>query len=256
VLTLHAADLLVTGDRRPSVPGGAVLVDGPRLAAAGPFETLAAAHPAARVRRWPGVLTPGLLHPYGVRLLELAYHPDPREAAELGTEPLSGTALAGLGMTGSRWSAGARRGVQRMLAHGITAVAAPAAGPRRAGTADAVHRVGLTVVAGRAGADPAELPARAHPFDVFDALGLRDPLGACDPLGVRDPQAAQAAQAAQAVPAEAFAGPLPVPLPAAGGTADATFAVFDAADEAELLSRGTVTCVATVLKGRLVHRRR
>jgi hypothetical protein len=37
---------------------------------------------------------------------------------------------------------------------------------------------------------------------------------------------------------------------------DATFAVFDVPDEAALTERGAVSCVATVVGGRLVHRRR
>ncbi|MFK8912255.1 hypothetical protein ACJA3G_35205, partial [Streptomyces sp. YS-3] len=77
MLTIHA----------PS-EGDAVLVEGDRLAAIGPYESLAEACPAARVRRWPGRLSPGLADPSGVELLERAYHPDPREADALGTEPL------------------------------------------------------------------------------------------------------------------------------------------------------------------------
>jgi hypothetical protein len=37
---------------------------------------------------------------------------------------------------------------------------------------------------------------------------------------------------------------------------DATFAVFDVPDEAALTERGAASCVATVVGGRLVHRRR
>ncbi|GAA3298366.1 hypothetical protein GCM10020295_33680 [Streptomyces cinereospinus] len=47
------------------------------------------------------------------------------------------------------------------------------------------------------------------------------------------------------------------PFPPAGGAGlDATFAVFDAPDEDALAERGAGTCVATVLAGRLVYRRR
>lgn len=149
--TLHAADLLITGDGRPPVPQGALLVDGRTVAAVGPYGELAAAHPTARVRRWPGLLTPGLLHPYGPELLEHAYHPDPREADELGTDPLVGEALAALPMTDARWGASARRGVQRMLAHGTVAVGGE---PRRPAVADAVRRAGCTWSRGR----PESLP--------------------------------------------------------------------------------------------------
>ncbi|MFD1659314.1 hypothetical protein ACFSL4_14150 [Streptomyces caeni] len=219
MLTIHAADLLLTGDRRAAVPGGAVLVDGRECAALGPYEELVAAHPAARVRRWPGVLTPGLLNPYGPELLERAYHPDPREAGELGTEPLMGEDLEALqarGMSDARWGASARRGVQRMLAHGTVAVAGALWRPA---VLDAVYRAGLTVKE-RFGA-PAGPPV-------------------LDPLAGRSP-------------AEA----MPVPLPPDGADGwDATFAVFDVPDEAALGKRGAGTCVATVVAGRLVHRRR
>ncbi|MEU5366985.1 hypothetical protein ABZ354_26550 [Streptomyces sp. NPDC005925] len=216
--TLHAADLLLPGDGGPPLPGGAVLVDGRAVAAIGPYEELAAAHPAARVRRWPGVLTPALLNPYGPELLERAYHPDPREADALGTEPLTGDALAALPMTDARWGASARRGVQRMLAHGTVAVAGDL---RRPAVRDAVRRAGLT--AGPRAAQPTGPPA-------------------LDPLAG----------------GRSLSEVVLLPLPPAGAVAarEATFAVFDVPDEAALSARGAGTCVATVLAGRLVHRRR
>ncbi|MFF9088945.1 hypothetical protein ACF1BE_21465 [Streptomyces sp. NPDC014991] len=216
MLTLHTADLLVTGDPRYApVPGGALLADGRTIAAVGPYDEVAAAHPAARVRRWPGLLTPGLLNPYGPELLEGAYHPDPREADALGTEPLTGgTALTALGMTDARWGASARRGVQRMLAHGTVAVAGPL---RRPAVADAVRRAGMT--SRQRTAEPPGPPS-------------------LDPLAGRPL-------------AEAVLTPL---LPYEGRAA--TFAVFDVPDETALAGRGAATCVATVIEGRLLYRRR
>ncbi|MEU3858956.1 hypothetical protein AB0F03_16530 [Streptomyces sp. NPDC028722] len=216
MLTLHTADLLVTGDpHRALLPRGAILADGRTIAAVGPYDELAAAHPAARVRRWPGLITPGLLNPYGPELLERAYHPDPREAGTLGTEPLTGeAALAALGMTDARWGASARRGVQRMLAHGTVAVAGP---PRRPAVADAVRRAGLA--SRERTAEPPGPPS-------LDPLAGR-------PLG------------------EAVLTPL---LPYEGRAA--TFAVFDVPDESALAARGAATCVATVIEGRLLYRRR
>ncbi|MFJ8613051.1 hypothetical protein ACIRH0_38640 [Streptomyces sp. NPDC093675] len=216
MLTIHAAGLLITGDRRPSVPGGAVLVDGRRCAGVGAYEKLAAAHPTARVRRWPGILTPGLLNPYGPELLEAAYHPDPREADELGTEPITGEALAALAVGDTRWGASARRGVQRMLAHGTVAVAGRLSRPA---VVDAVHRAGLRRQ------ERSERPAGPPSLD---------------PLAGRSP-------------AQVWASPLP---PEVVADRDATFAVFDVPDEAALAERGAGTCVATVLAGRLVYRRR
>src|SRR5690606_11202913 len=135
------------------------------------------------------------------------------EAGELGTAPLTGEALAGLGMTEARWGASARRGVQRLLAHGVVAVAGPL---RRPAVVDAVQRAGLGV------RPPAEDPG--------DAAGP-DPLAGRSLARVTAP-------------------------PPAVGEGPATFAVFDVPDEAALTARGAATCVATVLAGRLVHRRR
>ncbi|MFG2649820.1 hypothetical protein [Streptomyces sp. NPDC048436] len=113
--TLHVAE---------GTPEAAVLVDGASVAAVGPYEDLAAADPAARVRRWPGILTPGLLNPYGPELLEATYHPDPREADWLGTEPIGGErAQALFRAKPARLGGSARRGVQRLFAHGTVAVA-------------------------------------------------------------------------------------------------------------------------------------
>src|SRR5690606_39546977 len=121
----------------PAAPAGAVLVAGRAVAAAGPCAGLAGGPPAARARRWPGLPTPGVVDPRGPEVLGHTYPPDPREAGELGTAPLPGEALAGLGMTEARWGASARRGVQRLLAHGVVAVAGPL---RRAAVVDAVRR--------------------------------------------------------------------------------------------------------------------
>ncbi|MEV3966391.1 hypothetical protein AB0M34_36960, partial [Nocardia sp. NPDC050193] len=98
MLTIHA-------DSR----GRALAVRGAWIAGSAPLEDLVAAHPAARVRRWPGILTPGLVNAHGTELLEGAYHPDPREAGELGAEPLTGPALAALAPDDARWGASARR---------------------------------------------------------------------------------------------------------------------------------------------------
>lgn len=212
MLTIHTADLLIPGDGRPSLPGGAVLVEGRQLAAVEVYEGLAAAHPSARVRRWPGVLTPGLVNPYGPELLEQAYHPDPREA--LGNEPISGEALKSLGMTDVRWGASARRGVQRLLAHGVVAVAGDL---RRPAVADAVYRVGMT------SEERFEDPPGPPTLDALIGRSL----------------------------AEAILMPL---MPHMG--MDATFTVFDVPDEAALTKEGAMTCVATVIAGRLLHRRR
>ncbi|MEV7543656.1 hypothetical protein [Streptomyces sp. NPDC089915] len=214
MLTLHTAELLVTGPDAAPLEAGAVLVEGDRIVRTGPYADLAAAAPHARVRRWPGVLTPGLLARGADVLLEGTYYPDdPYEVTELGADPITGAeALEALKLTESRRGNSARRGTQKLLARGVVAVAGRFTVPA---VRTAVVRSGLSVVP----------PA---PYEGAPSL---------DPLTGR------------ANAAEAFHGALE-----AGGAA--RFAVFAVADAAELLERGATTCVATVIGGRLLHRRR
>ncbi|MFF9068065.1 hypothetical protein ACF09E_22195 [Streptomyces sp. NPDC014891] len=177
MLTIHVAE---------ATPETAVLVDGDRIAAVGPFDDLAAVRPEARVRRWPGILTPGLLNPFAPELLEGMYHPDPREAEGFGTEPITGERAQRIfRMDASRRGASARRGVQRLLAHGTVAVAGDL---RDRAAADAVRRAGLAVgrrpekLPGAPSFSPAPLillpgpepggPARFAVFDVQDRAAL------------------------------------------------------------------------------------
>ncbi|MCZ4515349.1 hypothetical protein O3Q52_46010 [Streptomyces sp. ActVer] len=62
MLTIHVADELryAWGDPDP-VKDGAVAVEGDRVAATGSLAGLQERFPGARVRRWPGVLGPGLV---------------------------------------------------------------------------------------------------------------------------------------------------------------------------------------------------
>ncbi|GAA4861300.1 hypothetical protein [Kitasatospora terrestris] len=199
MLTLHRARLVLPDPAAaPSITDGAVLVDGAVVAAVGPYAPVA----GARVREWDGLLVPGLRNPAGHWLLEVAYHPDPRE--ELGAEPLSAD------VPEEQRGPSARRGLQRMLGFGTTAVAGPF---ERAAVRTAVARSGLAALPG----DGRE--------------GGLDPLAGGGRL------------------AELVHRPLAV-----GGPAD--FAVFDAASVAELEERGAGRCLATVLGGRLLYRRR
>ncbi|MYW33985.1 hypothetical protein GT040_33125, partial [Streptomyces sp. SID2119] len=130
MLTIHAAPLVLPVGAAAVAGGsggGAVAVDGDRIAAIGPYEEVVAAHPAARVRRWPGLLTPGLRQDRARELLTRCYHPDPREADELGELPLSGEEFERLAATmdTARRSGSVRRGLQRMLRHGTTHVVGP-----------------------------------------------------------------------------------------------------------------------------------
>ncbi|MFG2664394.1 hypothetical protein ACGFY6_09110 [Streptomyces sp. NPDC048387] len=214
MLTLHTAGLLVTGPDAVPLEGGAVLVEGDRIVRTGPYEELAAAAPHARVRRWPGVLTPGLLARGADVLLEGTYYPDdPYEITELGAAPITGAeALDALKLTDARRGNSARRGTQKLLARGVVAVAGRFTVPA---VRTAVVRSGLAVVP----------PAPCEGVSALDPLTGRDSAG------------------------PAFHGVLEAGAPA-------RFAVFAVADEAELLERGATTCVATVIGGRLLHRRR
>jgi hypothetical protein len=74
VLTIHTADeLRVSRDADP-VKGGAVAVEGDRVAGVGPLDVLLKRFPGARVRSWPGVLGPALVHEGA-----LPQAPSPRE---------------------------------------------------------------------------------------------------------------------------------------------------------------------------------
>ncbi|MET9320983.1 hypothetical protein ABZX75_12475 [Streptomyces sp. NPDC003038] len=223
MLTLHTAELLVPGPQTPPLPGGAVLVEGDRIARVGPYEDLAAAYPHARARRWPGVLTPGLLVRGADALLERTYYPDdPYEITELGADPISGqAALDGLKMTEARWGNSARRGTQKLLARGVVAVTGRFTIPA---VRTAVTRSGLTILPPA----PCEGPPSLDPPPDFVP---GDPLAGRDTAG------------------QAFYGTLEPGAPA-------RFAAFAVADLQALLERGATTCVATVIGGRLLHRRR
>ncbi|MBH1935051.1 hypothetical protein I5Q34_12310 [Streptomyces sp. AV19] len=168
MLTIHAAGLLLTGaGAGAAVPGGAVVVDGSAVAALGPLEEVAAAHPGARVRRWPGLITPGLRQEHGEALLERTYHPDPREYDAVGDRPLTGERLAALEMSESRWAGSVRRGLQQMLRHGTTAVAGEFTDPV---VRTAVARSGLRAVLA-AGVSAAGVPGAEPDLDPFRSGG-------------------------------------------------------------------------------------
>ncbi|MFH9114180.1 imidazolonepropionase-like domain-containing protein [Streptomyces globisporus] len=219
MLTIHAAPLVLPVGAA-AVVDGAVAVDGDRIAAFGPYEEVTAAHPAARIRRWPGLLTPGLRQDRARELLTRCYHPDPREADELGELPLWGEEFERLAATmdTTRRVGSVRRGLQRMLRHGTTHMAGPFGADDQA-LRTAVARSGLVV------------RIAPSPVPVGEGMPDLDPFAAGGDL------------------ARTAHGPLTV-----GGRAD--LAVFDVPDEAALYGDGPRPCVATVLAGRLVHRAR
>ncbi|MDQ0986226.1 hypothetical protein [Streptomyces sp. V2I9] len=229
MLTIHAAPLVLPVGAA-AVVDGAVAVDGDRIAALGPYAEVAAAHPAARVRRWPGLLTPGLRQDRAAELLTRCYHPDPREADELGELPLRGEEFDRIAATmdATRRAGSVRRGLQRMLRHGTTHLAGPLGADDDPALRTAVARSGLV-----------RLPPPPAP--------VREGTGEPPPVGGRVPELDPFAAGGDL--ARTAHGPLRV-----GGRAD--LAVFDVPDEAALYGAGPRPCVATVLAGRLVHRAR
>ena len=128
--------------------GYAVVVRGDRLAAVGPFEEL-----FADVRRTgprPGVGRCADARPLRTGRRRAAgggLPPRPaRGGRTLGSEPVTGEALAALGMTDARWGASARRGLQRLMATGTTALTGPF---HRPAVRTAVERSGLRELAER-----------------------------------------------------------------------------------------------------------
>ncbi|XUZ97597.1 imidazolonepropionase-like domain-containing protein [Streptomyces araujoniae] len=235
MLTIHAAPLVLPVGAA-AVADGAVVVDGDRIAAIGPYEEAAAGYPAARVRRWPGLLTPGLRQDRARALLTRCYHPDPREADELGELPLWGEEFERIAtaMDTARRAGSVRRGLQRMLRHGTTQVVGPF-GAEDPALRTALARSGLTVVV--PGAPAPSGTADPAPSTPGGGLGLPVSGGDLDPFAYGGDLAAT------------VHGPLTV-----GGRAD--LAVFDVPDEEALRTGGAARCVATVLAGRLVHRAR
>ncbi|MET9700808.1 hypothetical protein ABZY31_28390 [Streptomyces sp. NPDC006529] len=216
MLTLHTAGLLVTGPGSAPVPDGAVLVEGDRIAGLGPYEVLAERHPLARARRWPGVLTPGLSVRGAEALLERTYYPD---------DPYETAELGADPVTGA----------EALDALGLSEVRW--GNSARRATQKLLSR-GVVALSGRL-----RVPAVRTAVSRSGLALLPAAPDAADAVPSLDPFAGRAAAA------EAFHGSLE-----RGGPA--RFAVFDAPDPDALLALGATTCVATVIGGRLLHRRR
>ncbi|MFJ7908514.1 imidazolonepropionase-like domain-containing protein [Kitasatospora sp. NPDC096204] len=254
MLTLHRAAFLLPDPADPTAPSiadGAVVVRGELVEAVGPYEELTAAHPGARVRDWgAAVLAPGLRNPYGHWLLERAYHPDPRE--EVGLEPVA-DGLAG-STDETRCGASARRGLQRMLGYGVTAVAGPF---ERASVRTAVARSGVVGLpgSGSAGSGPSGSSGpgptgSSGPGPTGSSGSSGGGVGPLDPLAVLP--LAQAVYGRVAAGGRADFAVFAV-AGGAGGAGAADVAGVGGAVDVEPAAGG---CLATVLGGRLVYRRR
>ncbi|KRV50875.1 hypothetical protein AQ490_13045 [Wenjunlia vitaminophila] len=114
MLTLHTAESVrLTPDGEP-LRHGAVLVSADRIAAVGALDELTAAHPGARLRRWPGELAPGRVHD------------GPLPTADTPRERVHAVLLVGCtAVVGQHLDAALRAAVDR---NGL-AVLAPGAGP-------------------------------------------------------------------------------------------------------------------------------
>jgi aminodeoxyfutalosine deaminase len=120
VLTLHAAPLVLPMTSAP-IPDGAIVVDNDRVVAVGTRAGLVAAHPRARVRDWPGILTPGLVNSHA----HTQYY-DFGDLASSGLpfpEWLHQMVVRRATFTDAMWQESTRRGLHAYLKTGTTAVA-------------------------------------------------------------------------------------------------------------------------------------
>lgn len=249
-VTVHAADMVLTMTGEP-VPGGAVVVDGGVIAAIGPRSEFT----SERIRDWPGVLTPGLVNAhahlqYGAPFAHLA-------TAGLPYDEWS-RAVAGVraGLSDTDRQVASRVSTHELLKSGTTTFLDSPLPPGRDCTTVLCARsravLGLPELAvadalalgtdSLASTPDLDLLAEAR---ACRDLARRQGLVGCEEALVR----AMTLGGAQALGLEI--GTLRV-----GGRAD--LAVFDVPVSdpyVSLVEHGAGRCVATVLGGRLVHRR-
>lgn len=242
--TVHVAPVVVTGTGT-LLRDGAVAVDGDRVVAVGLRDVVRAAAPAARVREHRGVLAPGLV--------------DARAVLEPGREREGVHALLRAGTAGAALSGASAAGLRAAASAGLRAVATapdPAVPVLSASGDGAVP----------AGAVPelARLMASGAPFALGTAGAGHDLLAVARALhDVALGQGAATAELAEALlRAATTGGAAAVGLPGAGTLAvggRADLVVLDVPTEddpyAALVTSGGGRCTATVLAGRLVHRR-
>ena len=120
MLTIHAAPLVLPMTFAP-IPEGAILVDNDRVIAVGTRAELVAAHSDARVRDWPGILTPGLVNSHAhTQYFDFA---DLASAGLPFPEWLHQMVARRATFTDAMWQESTRRGLHAYLETGTTAVA-------------------------------------------------------------------------------------------------------------------------------------
>lgn len=119
--TLHTASVVLTMTGEP-LRDGAVLVEHDRVVDVGPRTEVESRHPGARVREWPGVMTPGLVNAHA----HLEYGPPFADLATSGlpfAEWIAQLTARRQGMTEVDWRMSARGSAHQLLKSGTTAVA-------------------------------------------------------------------------------------------------------------------------------------
>lgn len=119
-LTVHRAPVVLPILAEPIVDG-AVAVDGDRVLLVGGAHEVCATLPDARVRTWPGVLTPGLVNAHAH--LQYTDFADLAGAGLAFPEWIARLVARRAEFTARQWRTSARRGVHALLATGTTAVA-------------------------------------------------------------------------------------------------------------------------------------
>lgn len=120
MLTVHTAPVVLPICTEP-ITAGAVAVVGDRIAAVGPESDIIGAYADASIRRWPGILIPGLVNAHAhlqytdFADLATAGLPFPKWIATLSARRQT--------FDDTQWQRSARRGIQQALATGTTCIA-------------------------------------------------------------------------------------------------------------------------------------
>jgi aminodeoxyfutalosine deaminase len=121
MLTLHSADLVLPVCAEP-IPGGAVLVDGDRIAFVDTAAALRSAHPEVRERAWgAAVLLPGLVNAHAhLQYSDFEELNSINEPFHIWIQLLTEKRVT---FTDAMWQESTRRGLHLMLKSGTTSVA-------------------------------------------------------------------------------------------------------------------------------------